>query len=51
MDHAVVGPPQSEWTAADWEALPEDGNRYEIIAGVLYMTTSPSLFHEWKWTR
>lgn len=43
----VAGPPQGQWTAADWEALPDDGNRYEIIDGVLYMSTAPSFFHQW----
>ncbi len=45
---AVKGPPQGEWTYADWEALGEDSeNRYEIIEGVLYMTTAPKNFHQW----
>jgi Uma2 family endonuclease len=44
---AVYGPPQGEWTAADWENLPDNGNRYEIIEGHLYMTTAPSSFHQW----
>jgi Uma2 family endonuclease len=35
------------WTRAHWEQLPDDGNRYEIIDGVLYMTTAPSPFHQW----
>jgi len=43
----VHGPPQGQWTFADWETLPDDGNRYEIIDGVLYMTTAPSNFHQW----
>ena len=43
----VAGPPQGHWTYADWETLPYDGNRYEIIDGVLYMTTAPSNFHQW----
>jgi Uma2 family endonuclease len=43
----IPGPEQGRWTYADWEALPDDGNRYEIIDGVLYMTTSPSTFHQW----
>lgn len=30
-----------------WENLPDDGNRYEIIEGVLYVTTAPSYFHQW----
>jgi hypothetical protein len=33
---AVPGPPQGQWTYADWEDLPDDGNRYEIIDGVVY---------------
>lgn len=44
---AVEGPPQGQWTFADWERLPDDGNRYEIIDGVLYMSTAPSFFHQW----
>jgi Uma2 family endonuclease len=44
---AVVGPGQGRWTYADWQQLPDDGNRYEIIDGVLYMTTAPRSFHQW----
>jgi Uma2 family endonuclease len=44
---AVYGPPQGEWTAADWATLSDDGNRYEIIEGHLYMSKSPSGFHQW----
>src|SRR5206468_1285228 len=44
---AVPGPPQGQWTYADWEELPDNGNRYGIIDGVLYMTTAPSSFHQW----
>lgn len=43
----VLGPKQGEWTLSDWERLPEDGNRYEIIDGFLYMSTAPSFFHQW----
>jgi Uma2 family endonuclease len=35
------------WHRQRWEQLPDDGNRYEVIDGVLYMATSPSFFHEW----
>src|ERR1700712_879052 len=35
------------WNRARWEQLPDDGNRYEVIDGVLYMTTAPSAFHQW----
>lgn len=40
-------PEQGSWTLADWEALPQDGNRYELIDGVLYVTTAPSPSHQW----
>ncbi|MCA9908184.1 MAG: Uma2 family endonuclease [Anaerolineae bacterium] len=44
----VHGPKQGEWTRADWETLPhDDGHRYEIIEGVLYVSKSPSSFHQW----
>jgi Uma2 family endonuclease len=35
------------WDYARWEGLPDDGNRYEVIDGVLYVTTAPSNFHQW----
>jgi Uma2 family endonuclease len=36
------------WSYARWERdLKDDGNCYEIIDGVLYMTTAPSYFHQW----
>jgi len=40
-------PEQGAWTLADWEGLPADGNRYELIDGVLYVTSAPSLLHQW----
>lgn len=39
--------PGADWSLARWETLPADGNRYEVIDGVLYMTTAPSTFHQW----
>jgi Uma2 family endonuclease len=47
MSRSVRGPAQGSWTYADWEKLPDDGNRYEIIEGALYMTTAPSSFHQY----
>ncbi len=35
------------WDRARWETLPDDGNRYEVIGGVLHMSTAPSFFHQW----
>ena len=37
---------KSDWTVGDVHALPDDGNRYEIIDGVLYVTPSPLLPHQ-----
>jgi Uma2 family endonuclease len=42
----VSGPPQGRWTYADYAALPDDGNRYEIIDGVLFMTPAPGTGHQ-----
>lgn len=42
----VPGPPQGRWTYDDYAALPDDGHRYEIVDGVLYMSPSPDFFHQ-----
>lgn len=34
-------------TVADFETFPEDGNRYEIIGGQLFVTASPIVLHQW----
>ncbi|MEE3719161.1 Uma2 family endonuclease [Tumidithrix elongata RA019] len=34
------------WTSADLELLPEDGKRYEIIDGELYVTRAPHWKHQ-----
>ena len=39
-------PPQGQWTYADWLRLHEDGWRYEVIKGELYMTPGPSTQHQ-----
>src|SRR5712692_11580283 len=33
-------------TIADLDAMPDDGNRYEIIEGELFVSCSPSLKHQ-----
>jgi len=43
----VYGPPQGRWTFADWEQLPDDGNKYEVIDKVLYMSAVPGNVHQW----
>lgn len=35
------------WTLERWETLPDGGNRYEVINGVLYLSTAPPFFHQW----
>jgi Uma2 family endonuclease len=42
----VPGPPQGQWTYEAYAAIPDDGKRYEIIDGVLYMTPSPNTGHQ-----
>ena len=34
------------WTRADLQRLPDDGNRYEVLAGELFVTPAPSAFHQ-----
>jgi len=38
--------PDASWCYEKWERLPDDGNRYEVIDGVLYMSTAPSFSHQ-----
>jgi len=40
-------PGAGEWTYDDFLRLPDDGNRYEIIEGVLYMTNAPDIDHQY----
>jgi Uma2 family endonuclease len=42
----VPGPAQGRWTYADYARLPDDGHRYEIIDGVLYMPPAPNILHQ-----
>ena len=39
-------PAQGEWTYQDYLKLPDDGRRYEIIEGVLYVTNAPDIDHQ-----
>ena len=38
--------PKLKYTYDDYCALPDDGNRYELIEGVFYMAPAPSKRHE-----
>ncbi len=35
-----------DWTADEIRALPDDGNRYEVIDGELFVTPAPSWLHQ-----
>ena len=36
----------TEWTVDMVRALPDDGNRYEVLGGELFVTPAPSVFHQ-----
>lgn len=47
MQMAVVTDPEHKhWTAADLREIPDDRNRYEIIDGELFVSPSPTLWHQ-----
>lgn len=37
---------QALWTVEMLDALPDDGQRYEIVDGLLYVTPAPSDVHQ-----
>lgn len=39
MSNPAITPPR--WTSADLELMPDDGKRYEIIVGELYVSKQP----------
>lgn len=39
-------PAQGEWTYEDYLRLPDDGRRYEVIRGVLYVAPAPNYDHQ-----
>ncbi|MEO8226768.1 MAG: Uma2 family endonuclease, partial [Gemmatimonadota bacterium] len=41
MPHAA-----ERWTADQVRALPDDGNRYELVSGVLVVTPAPRGIHQ-----
>lgn len=43
-------PAPGQWTYADYQKLPDDGKRYEIIKGALYMTNAPNMDHQYTVT-
>lgn len=43
---ATWPPPRDRWTYADYKRLPDDGWRYEVIEGELYMSPAPRTKHQ-----
>jgi hypothetical protein len=35
-----------QWTVADRDELPDDGSRYEVIGGELFVTLAPAWTHQ-----
>ena len=46
-----VAPPTDAWTLAMLDALPHDGNKYELVRGELFVTPAPSRMHEFVGAR
>src|SRR5688572_31648450 len=44
--HHMAMPATTRWTADMVRALPDDGKRYEVIDGELFVTPSPVLLHQ-----
>ena len=42
----VSGPEQGSWTYDDYASLPDDGQRYEVVNGVLVMSPAPDGPHQ-----
>jgi Uma2 family endonuclease len=43
---AGVATSSGAWTLEDLDRLPDDGNRYEVVRGELFVTPPPSTTHE-----
>jgi Uma2 family endonuclease len=43
---APLMPRGREWTVDDLESLPDDGLRYELIDGILFVTPAPTYSHQ-----
>ncbi len=48
--HGSSWPAQGQWTWDDYLRLPDDGQRYEIIEGALYVSPAPSFDHQFSVT-
>ncbi len=46
MHMATRSPRTRRWTRADLERLPDDGNRYEVLNGNLFVTPQAAFDHQ-----
>lgn len=44
-DH-IPGSAQGHWTYNNYAAIPDDGTKYEVVDGVLFMSPSPNIGHQ-----
>ena len=44
--NTVPGPEQGKWTYEDYATIPDDGKRYEVVNGVLFMSPAPDQKHQ-----
>src|SRR5688500_5808481 len=46
--HTAMAMPDTldHWTLAELHRLPDDGNRYELVRGQLFVTPAPSYAHQ-----
>jgi Uma2 family endonuclease len=51
LEDAQGWPAQGEWTYENYLRLPDDGQRYEVIRGVLYVAASPTFPHQFAHTK
>jgi Uma2 family endonuclease len=42
----LIPPLEGHWTVADYERLPDDGLRYELVRGELHMAPAPGTDHQ-----
>lgn len=50
-DDGQAWPAQGSWTFEDYLRLPDDGRRYEVIRGFLYVSPAPSFDHQYTVTQ
>ena len=42
----VEGPGQGNWTYETYAAIPDNGKRYQVVNGVLFMSPAPNKWHQ-----